>query len=162
MELRTCDLCDTHGEQVRVLSSALRHFGGRRRFRGAIVTVSCFEDNSRVKELVAATGHGRVLLIAGGGSTACALLGDMLGTSAYEHGWAGLVVDGAVRDTATLSTLDLGVMALASSPRRSRKNGEGEVGGTVEIAGVRCAPGDVLVADEDGAVLVAPSLLGEV
>ena len=150
----TCDLSDSHGDEARVLPPVFRHFGGRRRFAGEVVTVKCFEDNSRLKELVGTQGGGRVIVVDGGGSTRCALLGDMVARDALEHGWAGIVVWGCVRDTDVLQTLDLGVMALAPMPRRSQKHGEGQTGVAVELAGVRCEPGDTLVADEDGVVLV--------
>ena len=154
LDQATCDLSDKFGEACRVLPPVLRHFGGKQRFGGPVVTVKCFEDNSRVKEQVYTSGAGRVLVVDGGGSTRYALLGDMLGKEAAKNGWAGIVVYGCVRDARVLSTLDLGVMALAAMPRRSLKNGEGQVGVAVDIAGVRCAQGDILVADEDGIVLL--------
>jgi regulator of ribonuclease activity A len=155
----TCDLSDTYGEHARVIPPGLRHFGGRRRFNGALVTVKCFEDNSRVRELVATPGEDRVLLVDGGGSTRYALLGDMLGREALASGWAAVVVYGSVRDTSVLETLKFGVMALASTPRRSLKNGEGTVDVTVEIAGTLCRPGDLLFADDDGVVVIDPAVL---
>ncbi len=159
MEQSTCDLSDAHGDVARVLPPVLRHFGGRRRFAGTIETIKCFEDNSRLRELVEAPGEGRVLVVDGGGSTRYALLGDMLAQRASESGWAGIVIWGCVRDTSVLETLDLGVMAVAGIPRRSPKNGEGAVGAVVEIAGVRVAPGETLVADEDGVVVLAADAL---
>jgi regulator of ribonuclease activity A len=156
----TCDLSDTYGEQARIIRPSLRHFGGKRRFSGAIVTVKCFEDNSRVRELVATPGDERVLLVDGGGSMRYALLGDMLGREALANGWAGIVIYGCVRDTSVLETLKLGVMALGSIPRRSLKNDEGAVGVPIEIGGTLCRPGDLLFADDDGVVLIDPDLLG--
>jgi regulator of ribonuclease activity A len=156
----TCDLSDTYGELARIVSPGLRHFGGKRRFNGAVATVKCFEDNSRVRELVTTPGDGRVLLVDGGGSTRYALLGDMLGREALAHGWAGVVVYGCVRDTSVLETLKLGVMALAATPRRSLKNGEGTVGVPIEIAGTPCRPGDLLFADDDGIVVIDPAVIG--
>jgi len=159
MDLTTCDLSDAHGERARVVAPGFRHFGGLPRFAGPVVTVKCFEDNSRVKELVATAGEGRVLVVDGGGSTRCALLGDMLGRAAVESGWAGIVVWGCVRDAAVLATLDLGIMAIATSPRRSVKNGEGQVGLAIDLAGTRCTPSDTLVADADGIVVIETALL---
>jgi regulator of ribonuclease activity A len=159
MALSTCDLCDKYGEKARVVPPAFRHFGGKRRFHGPVVTARCPEDNSRLKELANTAGAGRVLVIDGGGSLRRALLGDMIGKEALDHGWAGVVVHGAVRDCAALAELELGVMALGLMPRRSLKNGDGQVDLVVEIAGVVCAPGDMLFADEDGIVLIDPALL---
>ena len=144
-----------------MLAPDLRHYGGRQRFGGPIVTVRCYEDNSRVKELVSSSGEQRVLLVDGGGSTRCALVGDILAGEALRNGWAGIVIYGAVRDTAALAILELGVMALATSPRRSRKEGYGAVDAAVEICGVACRPGELIVADEDGVVVIDPALLGD-
>jgi regulator of ribonuclease activity A len=155
----TCDLSDEHGDSGRVLAPVFRHFGGKRRFSGEVVTIECFEDNSRLKEIVQTPGRGRVIVVDGGGSTRCALLGDMLAQHAIAQGWSGIVIHGCVRDTAVLATLDLGVMALASTPRRSRKNGEGRVGAAIDVAGTPVSPGDALFADEDGIFLIAAALL---
>lgn len=150
----TCDLSDEYGDRARVLPPGLRHFGGRRRFAGTVETVKCFEDNSRVKEVLNTPGEGRILVVDGGGSLRYALLGDTIGREAVDHGWAGLVVHGCVRDTAVLATLELGVLALGSTPRRSLKNGEGQSAVPVEVAGVAVSPGEYLVADEDGVVVL--------
>lgn len=159
MTWTTCDLADEHGDGARVLPHTLRHYGGTGRFTGPVATVKCFEDNSRVKELVETPGDGRVLIVDAGGSTRYALLGDNLAGTAQQNGWAGIVIHGCVRDTAALALLPLGIMAVGSTPRRSLKNGEGQAGIPIEIGAVGCAPGDVLFADQDGAVLIAQSLL---
>lgn len=153
MTWTTCDLSDEHGDAARVLVG-LRHYGGRRRFGGPVETVKCFEDNSKLKELANTPGDGRVLVVDGGGSLRYALLGDIIGGEAIANGWAGVVIHGAIRDSATLATMDLGVMALGTSPRRSAKNGEGRSGEPVEIEGVRIEPGDAVYADEDGIVVL--------
>ncbi len=150
----TCDLADDLGDAARVALPGLRHFGGVTRFTGIVETISCRDDNSRVREIVRTPGEGRVLVVDGGGSMASALVGDMLGAAAIEHGWTGIVVHGCVRDSAVLATLDLGVMALATNPRRSAWDGAGTVGDVVELLGVPCRPGDVLYADADGVVLL--------
>ena len=160
MTWTTCDLADAHGDDARVLPDTLRHYGGARRFTGPIATVKCFEDNSRVKDLVESPGDGRVLVVDAGGSSRYALLGDNLAGAAQRNGWAGIVIHGCVRDTAALRDLPLGVMAVGSTPRRSLKNDEGETGLPIEIGAVRCAPGDVLFADDDGVLVIAASHLG--
>ena len=153
MTWTTCDLSDEHGAAAEAIGG-LRHFGGRVRFTGPVETVKCFEDNARVKEIANTPGQGRVLVVDGGGSLRMALLGDMIGAEAVANGWAGVVIHGAVRDTATLATMDLGVMALGTTPRRSVRLGEGQTGLPVEILGARISPGDVLYADEDGIVVL--------
>lgn len=154
-KFKTSDLCDAHEAMVEVCEPIFRSFGGRQRFAGPVATVSCFEDNSRVREAVNEPGGGRVLVVDGGGSRQCALLGDLLAAKAVEQGWAGVVVNGCVRDTAALAGLDLGVLALAAHPRRSKKRGEGHRDVTVRFAGVSFHPGAWVYADEDG-LLVTP------
>ena len=158
MELSTCDLSDMHGDAARVLEPGLVHFGGSRRFHGTVATAECFEDNTELKKLVATPGEGRVIVVDGGGSTRCALLGDMVAGEALANGWAGIVVNGCVRDAAALATMEIGVMALATSPRRSQKNGAGSVNVPVEVLGVRISPDELLVADDDGIVVLDAAL----
>ncbi len=159
MSWTTCDLCDAYEALARVPQLTWRDFGGRVRFAGVIATVKCFEDNSRIKELGAAPGKGRVLVVDGGGSLRCALVGDMIGADFQRNGWAGLVVWGAVRDTAELGRLDLGVKALGATPRRSVRRGEGVTDVALAFGGVAWRPGDVLFADEDGIVLLNPGTM---
>lgn len=154
----TPDLCDAHPDDVRVLEPGLRTFGGREAFFGRAVTVHCFHDNSRVKELVGTPGEGRVIVVDGGGSTARALLGDMLAQDAVDNGWAGLVINGAVRDVEILRTIDLGVQALGAVPVRTEKLGLGDVDVPVTFAGVTVTPGDWVYADANGVVVASEQL----
>jgi regulator of ribonuclease activity A len=150
----TCDLYDTLGSSVRVLPPLFQDFGGRSRFDGVVVTVRCFEDNSRVKEVLATPGRGKVLVVDGGGSQRCALMGDLIAKSAVDNGWEGVVIYGCIRDRVALRELALGIKALAAIPRKSERRGEGQLQLPIEIAGVACRPGDRLVADEDGVILL--------
>ena len=156
--MNTCDLCDAHEAQVRVLDLALRDFGGRLAFSGVVSTIKAFEDNSRVREAVAEPGQGRVLVIDGGGSTRRAMLGDLLAAKATENGWAGVVVFGAIRDSVEIAALDLGVKALGTCPRKTDKLDSGERDVEVHFGGVRIRPGDWLYADVDGVVLADAAL----
>lgn len=150
----TCDLYDTLGSSVRVLPPLFQDFGGRSRFDGVVVTVRCFEDNSRVKEVLATPGRGKVLVVDGGGSQRCALMGDLIAKGAVDNGWEGVVIYGCIRDRVALRELALGIKALAAIPRKSERRGEGQLQLPIEIAGVACRPGDRLVADEDGVILL--------
>lgn len=158
----TCDLCDAHEEDTtgafRVLPPVFRDFGEVRRFAGPVATVRAIEDNSRIREAVNSAGEGRVLVIEGGGSVRFALVGGNLAVAAAKNGWAGIVVDGAVRDLAELQASGIGVKALALMPMRSVKRGEGQRDLSVRIQGVPVRPGDWLYADEDGIVVSATSL----
>ena len=154
----TCDLCDAHkGDRsgaFRVLPPLLRHFGARRHFGGRVVTVKCFEDNSLVKSAVESAGEGRVLVVDGGGSLRRALLGGNLAAAASRNGWAGLVIDGCVRDVAELDACDIGIRALGLMPWPTERRGEGQRDLPVQVQGVTILPGEWLVADDDGIVVM--------
>lgn len=158
MSFITCDLCDDHADVVRVCEPMFSNFGGVAAFGGAMVTVKCFEDNSRVKELLASPGDGRVLVVDGGGSLRCALLGDMIAESAVSHGWAGVIVYGCIRDVDAIAELELGVQALASIPLKSVRKGVGEVDVPVTFGGITFRPGEYVYADNNG-VITAPHAL---
>ncbi len=158
----TCDLCDTHKADdsgaFRVLPPVWRHFGARRAFHGPVSTVKCFEDNSLVKAAVESAGEGRVLVVDGGASLRRALLGGNLGAAAARNGWAGVVIDGCVRDVAELAACDVGICALAPMPLPTERRGEGQRDVAVRVQGVWVRPGDWLYADEDGIVVSAARL----
>ncbi|PTA68353.1 ribonuclease E activity regulator RraA [Deinococcus arcticus] len=152
-DLPTTDLSDLY-PQAQVLLPLLADFGGRARFTGVAVTLRVHEHNPLVRAALDTPGEGRVLVVDGGGSLNCALLGGLLGALAVKNGWAGVIVHGCVRDTAELRCLPLGVRALAAHPRRSGKAVQGEHGVPVTFAGVTIRPGDHLHADEDGIVVL--------
>lgn len=154
----TADLCDTHGNAVQVAAPLFRHFGARRLASGRISTLHTKDDNSLVRAALEEPGEGRVLVVDGQASLAVALLGGNLAALAARNGWSAVLVNGAVRDTAELSGIDLVVLALASCPRRSHKAGFGRRDVPVQFAGVPFAPGAHVYLDEDG-VVVAPSAL---
>ncbi len=153
MSFATAALCDDLGPRARVAEPIFRDFGGRRSFHGPIATVRVFEDNVLVRETLSEAGRARVLVVDGAGSVRCALMGDMLARLAHENGWAGVVVNGAIRDSEEISTIPIGVKALAACPRRSGKAGEGQRDVTVAFAGVSFEPGEILYADPDGIVV---------
>lgn len=157
----TCDLCDAHKEDgvLRVLPPVFRSFGGRGAFHGPVSTVKCFEDNSSVKAAVDSPGRGRVLVVDGGGSLRKALVGGNLAAAAARNGWAGLLVDGCVRDVAELAAADVGLLALACVPMPTVKRQPGETDVRVQVQGVWVEPGDWLYADADGVVLASHALL---
>lgn len=160
MDFKTADLCDQFAAELQVAEPVFHSYGGRRAFAGPASTVHCREDNSRVREAVGEPGAGRVLVVDGGGSLRCALLGDLLAKQAADHGWAGIVVFGCVRDSAEIAGFNLGVLALATLPRRSDRQGRGERDVPVEFAGLRIQPGDWVYADEDGLLVARRALIG--
>jgi regulator of ribonuclease activity A len=158
MHYLTPDLCDAYPELVQAVEPMFSNFGGRDSFGGQIVTLKCHEDNSLVKDQVALDGKGKVLVVDGGGSLRCALLGDLLAEQAAKNGWEGLVIYGCVRDVDMLAQTDLGVQALASHPKKTEKRGIGDLNIPVTFGGVTFKPGDYLYADNNG-VIISPSPL---
>ncbi len=166
----TCDLCDAHKNdnsgEFRVLPPVFKDFGAVKRFSGPVVTVKCFEDNTLVKAAVDAAGYvetpegrvGQVLVVDGGASLRRALLGGNLAAAAARNGWAGVVIDGCVRDTAELAVQMVGIRALAALPLPTEKRNEGQTNVAVQVQGVWVRPGDWLYADEDGIVVASRSL----
>lgn len=155
----TTDLCDAFEAAAQALNLPWLDLGGRIAFHGRISTVKAFEDNSRVREAVAEPGQGRVLVVDGAGSMARAMLGDLLAAKAVENGWEGIVIVGAIRDSAAIAQLDLGVKALGRCPRKTEKIGDGRRDVPLEIAGIPVRPGQWLYADADG-VIVSDTALG--
>ncbi|HMN21402.1 MAG TPA: ribonuclease E activity regulator RraA [Ottowia sp.] len=158
----TCDLCDAHEGDTsgafRVLPPAWREFGSGQPFAGPVHSVRAPEDNSRVREAVHSPGQGRVLVIDGGASLRRALVGGNLAVTAANNGWAGIVVNGCVRDARELREAGIPIRALALVPLRTEKRGEGQAGVPVQIQGVWVRPGDWLYADEDGMVVADRAL----
>ena len=149
----TADLLDAHGAEAAVCLLQFRSFGVRS-FSGPIATLRCSEDNVLLRQRVGEAGEGRVLVVDGGGSMRCALLGDNIASIAIESNWSGIVLNGCVRDTVMLDGLRLGVKALGSNPRPSGKQGGGEIDVPVSFGEVTFTPGDLLYADEDGVVVL--------
>lgn len=155
----TCDLCDLHqaelGTTLRVLPPVFRDYGGTAAFSGIVATVKCFEDNAVVRAAIEAPGQGRVLVVDGGASLRRALVGGNIAGTAAMNGWAGIVVNGAVRDEAELAACRIGIRALALLPMPPEKRNPGERDVAVDIQGVWIRPGDRLYADADGIVVIA-------
>jgi regulator of ribonuclease activity A len=154
-DLPTTDLSDLYPDAP-VFAPVFQEFGGRPRFTGRAVTLRVHENNPLVRERLGTPGEGRVLVVDGGGSLNCALLGGQLGELAEQGGWAGVIVNGCVRDTAELRGLNVGIRALAAHPRRSGKAATGEQDVPVTFAGVTVRPGDLISADEDGILILPP------
>jgi regulator of ribonuclease activity A len=154
----TPDLCDRFGDRVAVAQPLFRDFGGRDGFAGTIETVRVFEDNALVRRILETQGRGRVLVVDGGGSLRCALLGGRLAVLASSNGWSGVVVHGCVRDVGEIAAAAVGVKALAACPRPPSRTGAGDHGVVVSFAGVTFTPGHLVWGDEDGLVVGEPEL----
>ncbi|MDA0745043.1 MAG: ribonuclease E activity regulator RraA [bacterium] len=161
MEFKTTDLCDAFEDQVHVAEPVLRDFGGLGTFSGQVATVQVFEDNVLVRSILETPGEGRVLVVDGGGSTQCALVGDQVAQIACDNGWAGLVIHGCIRDVEAVAQISIGIRALDAVPRRSRKEGKGLRDLPVFFAGVVFRVGWFLYADEDGLIVAESDLLAK-
>ncbi len=160
----TTDLCDAHEDllksgSLRVMPPVFQNYGGEATMAGPVVTLKCFEDNSHVRQILETAGQGRVLVVDGGGSDRCALVGGNLGLLAVKNGWAGLVVNGCVRYSLELSECAVGLWAMATHPRRSDRQGIGQRDIPVDMAGVLVRPGNWCYADADG-ILISDQKLG--
>lgn len=151
--MKTTDICDEFPDDVIVAEPIFTHYGKRKRFHGPATTIKVYEDNLLVRSAVEEAGNGRVLVVDGGGSLRRALLGDILAGMAADNGWAGVIVNGCIRDSADIAAIDVGIMALATVPLKSGKRGDGETGVSVTFAGITIRPGEFLYADEDGLLL---------
>lgn len=159
-DFQTADLCDAHPDAVQVVTPSLfRGFGGRGAFAGPIATLKLFEDNGLVRQALEEPGAGRVLVIDGGGSLRCALVGDQLAALAVRNGWSGFIVWGCIRDSRAIGNMDIGAMALATHPCKTVKKNLGEAGVAVTFCGATFRPGEWVYADEDGILVSRLPLL---
>lgn len=156
-----CDMCDENKSsspaQFNALAAIYKNFALRKKFAGEVVTVKCYEDNTVVKTMVESPGEARVLVVDGAGSLKRALLGGNLALAAYKNGWAGLLINGCVRDVEELAPLDIGILAIASIPMPTDRQNQGQLNVPVQIQGVWVYPGDYFYADLDGIVLTRTS-----
>jgi regulator of ribonuclease activity A len=159
VKFSTADLCDAHPERIRVVDALFQDYGGVRQFSGPVETVRVFEDNALVRRMLEQEGEGRILVIDGGGSLRCALLGGHLAALAQANGWAGLLINRCVRDRPELAAVSIGIRALNTNPMRPSKEGKGTCGVPVSFGGTTFAPGKVLYADEDGILLADQPLV---
>ena len=155
---QTADISDEHPEKTSVAESMFRGFGERKSFSGPMATLKLFEDNTLVREVLSEPGEGRVLVVDGGGSKRCALVGDRIAELARDNGWAGILVYGCIRDSMIIDKMDIGVYALGTSPKKSIKQGRGDKELNITFAGVTFVPGHYVYVDGDG-VLVSPESL---
>ena len=162
MKISTPDLCDQYENddsvEIQVLDSIFNSYGGLKQFYVKIVTIKCFEDNSLLKELARTPGEGRVIIMDGGGSLRRAILGDMIAANAVKNGWAGLIINGCVRDVDELAELQIGVKALNTHPIKTEKRGIGDSNVAVTFAGQTIKPGQWIYADNNGVIVTDQEL----
>lgn len=151
--MKTADLVDEFPDDVRFCNLPFLKFGRKPAFVGQAQTVACFEDNVLLKAELEKPGNGRVLVVEGGGSTRVAIMGDMIAGILLDNGWAGIIINGAIRDSVEIDAMDVGVRCLATTPIKSSKNGTGSVGGPVRFGDATFKPGDWVYCDADGVLV---------
>jgi regulator of ribonuclease activity A len=159
MTIQTADLCDQFEAELRVCSPMFRSYGGHSAFGGPISTLKLHEDNGLVRKALENPGHGKVLVVDGGGSMRRALVGDQIAALAVKNDWAGIVVYGCIRDAAAIAQMDLGVMALGTHPLKTIKRNEGQSDITVSFGGIDFVPGHHVYADSDGVIVSERALI---
>lgn len=158
MSFATADLYDEHEENLQIAMPMFNDYGGKKKFSGPASTVKVFEDNSLVRAALEEPGNGRVLVVDGDASLRCALVGDMLAELGKNNGWEGIIVYGCIRDSGVIGSMDIGIKALNTNPRKSVKKGIGERDIPVSFADVIIKPGNYIYADEDGVVISTEKL----
>ena len=159
MSFATADLYDEYEEQLQIATPMFKSYGAKTKFSGPASTVQVFEDNSLVRAALEEPGNGKVLVVDGEASLRCALLGDMLALLGEKNGWEGVIVNGCIRDSAVIATMNIGVKALNTNPRKSVKKGAGERDVPVSFADITISPDDYVYADEDGIVVSKEKLV---
>ncbi|MCL9781109.1 putative 4-hydroxy-4-methyl-2-oxoglutarate aldolase [Vibrio sp. S4M6] len=149
----TPDICDQYEDKVTLLDLDFAHYGKKSAFCGEIVTVRCYHDNSKVREVLQESGNGKVLFVDGNGSCQKALLGDQVAELAVKNGWEGVIIYGAIRDAATISEMDIAVKALGTCPLKTEKKNVGEINVSLTVNNQMIQPGDYLYADWNGVVM---------
>ena len=152
MSFAVTDLTDKFGNALRYPTPIFTDFGGVKRFSGCVRTLATFEDNSLVRKCVEGPGDGAVLVVDGGGSMSCALFGGNLAKLAAHNGWAGVIINGYVRDSLELASEAVGIKALGTHPKKSEKRDLGTLGVPLNFSGIRINPNDWVYADEDGII----------
>ena len=160
MAFKTADLCDRYAdtEYFQIAEPIFRSYGGHQTFCGQITTLKVFEDNSLVRETLEEKVENRVLVVDGGSSHRCALLGNDLVGMGIENGWQGIIVYGCIRDSAEINAMPIGIRALHTHPLRSRKRGLGDKDKLITFAGINYKTDHYVYVDEDG-IIVAPKQL---
>ncbi|MEK7989631.1 MAG: ribonuclease E activity regulator RraA [Thiotrichaceae bacterium] len=159
MAIQTADLCDEHSDVIKVADPLFKMYGAKQAFGGQIETVKVHEDNVLVKDKLAQPGKGKVLIIDGGGSLRCALVGDIIAQMAADNGWEGIIVYGCIRDSGVIADISIGIKALNTHPLKSIKHGRGDVSIPVNFAGVTFYPEHYVYSDSDGIIVAEKALV---
>ena len=156
-EWSCADICDKFGDDKDLSypdSFPFRHYSPLNKFFGQVRTVSCLDDNSKVKEILATEGNGMILVVDGNASLRRALMGDLIADSAVKNNWKGVIINGAIRDSSQMRNFkSLGILALGTNPRKTERRNLGIIDAPVSFSGVNIRPNDWIYVDLDGFIV---------
>ena len=150
--MNTADICDGNADVVKVCSKTFQKYGRKGMFHGCIRTVKCWQDNSMVKKLLNSPGQGNVLVVDGQGCMNRALLGDQIAQAMMDNKWEGVIINGFIRDSELVSSMDVGVRALGTCPMKTVKLDKGEIDIPISFGDIEFIPGQYVYCDQDGIV----------
>jgi RraA family protein len=113
-------------------------------------------DNLLLHKAIDMAAPGDIIVVDAQGCTANSLIGELMILWLIQRGVSGLIVDGAIRDLGTIKKMDFPVYAIGITPKGPYKDGPGEINVPISCGGVTVNPGDILVGDEDGIVVIDP------
>jgi regulator of ribonuclease activity A len=155
----TADLWDEHETLLNCVDPIFNHFGDKKVFSGKISTIKLFEDNSLVRKQLELAGKGKVLVIDGAASLRCALIGDQLALLAIQNNWEGIIVNGCIRDSQVINSMNIGIKALNTCPIKSVKRNIGEINIPVQFGSVTFVSDEYIYVDADGILVSKQNLL---
>lgn len=151
--MSTADLADAFGSELHFCDLRFQKFGKREFISGEVQTIQCFEDNGLLRAELAKPGHGKVIVVDGGGSTKVALMGDQMAALINANGWGGVIIHGAVRDSVQLATMDIAVFCTSLTPKPPQRAGTGTLAGPLVLGSADIVPGSYIYADSDGVLV---------
>ena len=144
------DLVDKYSDQIQIGKMAVNSYGKKQSMAGEIYTVSCSDDNSIVKSVLSRKGKNKILVIDAAGVCHASMVGDQIAESALNNNWAGIFVNGYVRDVEILGTLDLAIFARGSVAQKTDKQDHGFENIMISFGSTVMRSGNWLYVDENG------------
>ncbi len=152
MQVSIADICDNYDGEIQVAEDRFKSYGGRKSFFGKIRTIKINRNNSYLIQLLKEDGENQVAVV-DVDAEYVAVVGDILMGIAKDNNWAGIVINGYVRDTVETAKIDVGLFALGTCPQKEKKVNSGEIDVDISFASVNFISGDYLYADSDGLIV---------
>lgn len=159
MTIFTADLCDEYSDKVQVLAAGYQNYGGANSCQGEVITIKLNKNNSDLVALLRdEDGTGKVVVV-DVEQEYFAVVGENLMKFADKNNYAGIVINGYVRDTFQITDTPVALYALGTCPRKSIPVTSGERGIQLTFGGVEFNQGDYLYADTDGIIVTKEKIL---